>query len=136
MAKKPIPQEEVRKRNQAAKGFSSPADKKRIQELMAENSQLRMSVLNMRQMYEGTTQEKMQLQSQLGNLQHMLTAAVSQGRGKSLRLKAKTLENVGDYAGLDTKVEDDDLILTALTVEQVEGMQADLEEAADEGKPI
>ena len=132
MAKKPIPQDEVVARNQKAKGFINPAQQKRIQELQAENSQLRMSVLNMRQMYEGATQEKMQLQAQLGNLQTMLTATVSQSRGKTLRIKAKAIENVGDYAGLDTKVDDGDLILTALTVEQAEEMQADIEEATQE----
>ena len=128
MAKKPIPQDEVRKRNQAAKGFSSKADQTRIKLLSEENSQLRMSVLNMRQMFEGATQEKLGLQSQVQNLQNMLTAAVVQGRGHSIKIKAKAIESVDQYAGLDSKVEDGDLILTALSAEQVEEMQIDLGE--------
>ena len=128
MAKKPIPQDEVRKRNQAAKGFINPAQERKIQELQGENSQLRMSVLNMRQMFEGATQEKLGLQSQVQNLQNMLTAAVVQGRGHSIKIKAKAIESVGNYAGLDSKVEDGDLILTALSAEQVEEMQIDLGE--------
>lgn len=136
MSKAKPTKEEVVARNQKAKGFVNPAQQRRINELTAENSQLRMSVLNMRQMYEGAVQEKLQLQGQVGNLENMLTAAVVNGRGNSLRIKQKAIESVGDFAGLDSKVEDDDLILTALTVEEVEGMQADLQEAADEGKPI
>ena len=128
MAKKPIPQDEVRKRNQAAKGFINPAQERKIQELQGENSQLRMSVLNMRQMFEGATQEKLGLQSQVQNLQNMLTAAVVQGRGHSIKIKAKAIESVDQYAGLDSKVEDGDLILTALSAEQVEEMQIDLGE--------
>ncbi len=126
MSKDKPTKEEVIARNRKAKGFSSPADKKRIQDLGQENSQLRMSVLNLRQMYEASVGEKQQLQATIANLQNMLTGAVVNGRGKSIRIKAKSLESLDQYAGLDSKVEDGDLILTALTVEQVEGMQADL----------
>ncbi len=136
MANKKLSQEEVVARNKKAKGFRSPADIKRIKELAAENSELRMSILNMRQMYEGAIQEKMQFQGQANNLQQMLTAAVIGTRGKTLKISKKAIDSVGDYGGLDSMVVDDNLHLTALTYEQIEEMQADLEEAADEGKPI
>ena len=100
--------------------------KKRIEELTANASELSMSVLNLRQMYEGATQEKLVLNQQLSNTQSMLTALVVQGRGKSVRIKAKSIENLDKYGGLDSKDEDGDLILTALTVEQVQEMQDDL----------
>ncbi len=102
--------------------------KKRIDELNAKLSESSMSILNLRQMFEGATQEKMMLTNQLQNAQSMLTALVAQGRGKSVRIKAKSIENINKYAGLDSKDDDGDLVLTALTVEQVQEMQGDLED--------
>ncbi len=101
---------------------------KRIEELTEQASQASMSVLNLRQMYEGAIQEKTVLTARLNNLSSMLTAVVSQGRGKFVRIKEKTLEDVSKYAGIDTKADDGDLILTVLTVEQVEEMQDEIDE--------
>lgn len=100
----------------------------RIEELVAQGSQQAMSILNMRQMFEGVTQEKMVLQGQVQNLQNMLMGVVVQARGKHVTIKEKTFENIGKYAGIDTKLDDGDLVITALTVEQVEEMQADIDE--------
>ena len=101
---------------------------KKIEELTEKLSQASMGILNMRQMYEGATQEKLGLQGQVSNLQSMLTALVSQGRSKSVRIKAKSLEALVKYAGVDTKADGDDVILTVLTMEQVQEMQDDIEE--------
>ena len=101
---------------------------KRIEELTEKLSQASMGILNMRNMYEGATQEKLGLQSQVSNLQSMLTAVVAQGRGKRVRIKAKTLEELVRYAGIDSKVDGEDVILTVLTVEQIKEMQDDIEE--------
>ncbi len=101
---------------------------KRIEELSEKLSQASMGVLNMRQMYEGATQEKLGLQQQNQNLQNMLTAVVAQGRGKFIRIKAKTLEELVKYAGIDSKIDGEDVILTVLTAEQVQEMQDDIDE--------
>ena len=108
--------------------------RERVEELTAQASQSAMSILNLRQMYEGAIQEKTILQSQLANLQGMLTALVSQGRGKSVTIKEKSLANVSRYAGIDTKAADGNLVLTALTVEAVQAMQEEIDAAVeDEG---
>ena len=114
MAHKPIAQDKVRARNRAAKGFVDHKAEARIKELVAENSQLRMSVLNLRQMFETTTQEKLQLQAAVDNAQMMLTAAVVNGRGKSIRIKKKAIETVHEYEGLQADEVDGDLVLTAV----------------------
>lgn len=114
---KKLTKEEVVARNKAAKGFVDIKAHNRIKELSTENSQLRMSVLNLRQLYEGAVQEKMQLQGQAENAQRMLTAAVVNGRGKSLRIKKKAIETVHEYAGLQADEVGGDLVLTAVKEE-------------------
>lgn len=103
----------------------------RIEELVAQGSQQALSILNMRQMFEGATQEKMILQGQVQNLENMLMGVIVQARGKRMVIREKTFEKISEYAGIDTKVEDGDLTLTALTVTQVEEMQADLNEEVE-----
>lgn len=131
MATKKLTAAEIKERNQKSMGRDHPRLKKarvQIEELKGQLSQSSMGLLNMRQMYEGAIQEKQQLQAQARNLETMLIAAVSQSRGKTLTLKKKSLENIQKFAGLDTKVEDGDLILSALTVEEVQALQEDLDE--------
>jgi len=120
MTAKKLTKEEIVARNQKAKGFVDHKSQARINELTAENSQLRMSVLNMRQLYEGVVQEKVQLQAMLENAQRMLAAAVVNGRGKSIRIKKKAIETVHEYAGLQADEVDGDLVLTAVLPEEDE----------------
>lgn len=100
----------------------------RIAELMEENKGLRLSIMNIRQMYEGSIGEKQSILLQLTNVQHLLVGAALTGRGNSITIKEKTLASLGEYAGVDTKDVDGDLVITALTLTEVEAMQADLEE--------
>ena len=101
----------------------------RIEQLVAEGNQLSMSILNIRQMYEGCVGEKAGLSMQVTNVSHLLVGAALTGRGKSLTIKAKTLESLGDYAGVDTKaLENGDLVVTALTHEEIAAMREEIEE--------
>lgn len=101
------------------------------EKLQEENSQLRMSVLNIRQMYEGSIGEKNQLNAQLQNANQILMGVVVGARGKTITIKAKVLTQLGEYAGIDTKDVDGDLTLTALTVAEIEAMQAEIDEATE-----
>ena len=92
----------------------------RIEQLERDLSQASMGVLNMRQMYEGAVQEKMGLQSQLTSMHRMLTGMLIQTRGKKLTIKARTLERIGDYAGVHTDVDGDDLIVSLVTTAKEE----------------
>ena len=103
--------------------------KKKIEELQGEAAQLRMSILNIRQMYEGSIGEKTVLQNRLTNIEQLLTAAVVSSRGKTLTIKEKTFGTLTDFAGIDTKDVDGNLVLTALTVAEVEAMQDEIDEA-------
>jgi uncharacterized protein YlxW (UPF0749 family) len=103
--------------------------KAQVEELQAEAGQLRMSILNIRQMYEGSIGEKNQLQAQLQNANQLLVAAVVAGRGKKITIKKSVFEQLSDYAGVDTKEVDGDLVISALTVADIEAMQADIDEA-------
>jgi hypothetical protein len=103
-----------------------------IKELQLQLSQTRMSVLNMRQMYEGAVQEKIAASQQHGAVSRMLTAAIIQNRGKKLTIKESTFDQLDKYAGIDTKVEGGDLQLFAVTKEEMAGMLQDIEEASDE----
>jgi uncharacterized protein YlxW (UPF0749 family) len=103
--------------------------KAQVEELQAEAGQLRMSVLNIRQMYEGSIGEKNALQAQLANANQLLVAAVVAGRGKKITIKKSVFEKLSDYAGVDTKEVDGDLVISALTVADIEAMQAEIDEA-------
>jgi uncharacterized protein YlxW (UPF0749 family) len=103
--------------------------KAQVEELQAEAGQLRMSVLNIRQMYEGSIGEKNALQAQLANANQLLVAAVVAGRGKKITIKKSVFEQLSDYAGVDTKEVDGDLVISALTVADIEAMQAEIDEA-------
>ena len=84
--------------------------------------------MNLRQMYEGVTGEKQGIQMQLANVQQLLTAVVVSSRGKKLTIKAKVLESLSDYAGIDTKADDDgNLSIMALTIAEVAAMQEDID---------
>ena len=100
-----------------------------IEKLKEENRLLSMSVLNIRQMYEGSIGEKQGLQFQLNNVQQLLTACVvSSNRAKKLVLKEKVLSSLGDYAGIDTKADEDgNLTIMALTIAEVAAMQEDID---------
>ena len=100
----------------------------KVEQLTAEASQLRLSILNIRQMYEGCVGEKQQLTNQLGSANRLLVAAVAGSRGKSITVKAKVFETLDTFAGVDTKEADGDLVLTALTVAEVEAMQEEIDE--------
>ncbi len=103
--------------------------KAQVEDLEGQAAQLRMSILNIRQMYEGSIGEKTVLQNRLANVEQLLTAVVVNGRGKSVTLKEKTLKGLDQYAGIDTKAQDDgSLILTALTIAEVEAMQDEIDE--------
>ena len=102
--------------------------KKRIEELQAESTQLRMSVVNMRQMYDSSIGEKNQLQALLENTNQILVAAVAGSRGKTITIKKKVIDNIANFAGLDTKDADGDLVLTALTVAEVQAMQDEIDD--------
>ncbi len=97
----------------------------RIEELTEQASQSAMGILNMRQMYEGAVQEKMGLESQVTSMHTMLTGVLHQARGKKITIKKKTLECIGDYAGVQTDVDGDDLVLTLVTkeVDEMEGVR-------------
>ena len=103
--------------------------KEKIEQLTGEAAQLRMSILNIRQMYEGSIGEKTVLQNRLTNIEQLLTAAVVSSRGKTLTIKEKTFGTLTDFAGIDTKDVDGNLVLTALTVAEVEAMQDEIDEA-------
>jgi hypothetical protein len=125
-------------RNRQATGGSTLADKKlkRVQEQVSGlQEQLRAAqfqVLNMRQMYEGAVQEKLGLQNQLQRTTTMLIGAVVQSRGKTLTLKEATLGKLNGYAGIDTQASDGNLVLRAISVEELQAMQEDIDEVADE----
>lgn len=103
--------------------------KKRIDELIAESQQLRMSILNIRQMYEGSIGEKTQLLNQLRSTNQILVSAVVGARGKTITVAAKVLDTIDKYAGIDTKSVDGNLILTAITMVEAEKMQEEIDEA-------
>lgn len=92
---------------------------KRIDELTAQASQSAMSVLNMRQMFEGVTQEKLAITGQLNNMQAMLTATIHQSRGKTIKIKAATLEKIDTYGGITPTQAGEDIILTLVTREEL-----------------
>ena len=99
-----------------------------IEKLKEENRLLSMSILNIRQMYEGSIGEKQGLQMQLNNVQQLLTACVVSARGKKLVIKEKVLSSLGDYAGIDTKADEDgNLTIMALTIAEVAAMQEDID---------
>lgn len=103
--------------------------KKKIEELEGQAAQLQMSIMNFRQMYEGSIGEKNVLQNRLANVEQLLTAAVVSSRGKTVTIKEKTFDTLSNFAGIDTQAVDGSLILTALTTEQVTAMQEDIDEA-------
>lgn len=103
--------------------------KARIKELVEENGQLRMSVLNIRQMYEGMVGEKVMLRNQLQRANQILVAATVQARGKTITVKEKVLAGLEKYAGVDTKEVDGDLIITALTKADMEKMLEELDDS-------
>ena len=96
-----------------------------IGQLTEEVRQASMGILNMRQMYEGAVQEKMGLESQVTSMHTMLTGVLHQARGKKITIKKKTLERIGDYAGVQTDVDGDDLVLSLVTreVDEMEGVR-------------
>ena len=102
--------------------------KKKIEELEGQAAQLQMSIMNFRQMYEGSIGEKNVLQNRLTNVEQLLTAAVVSSRGKTVTIKEKTFDTLSNFAGVDTQAVDGSLILTALTTEQVTAMQEDIDE--------
>lgn len=101
--------------------------KERVAVMTEENAQLRMSVLNIRQMYESVVGEKHMLNGQLGTANQILMAAVVSSKGQTMTVKAKHLANLDDYAGIDTKDQNGDLVLTALTVAEVAAMEESFE---------
>ncbi len=99
-----------------------------VASLTEQLSQASMGILNMRQMYEGATQEKLVLQSQLQSTSNMLVGILHQTRGKSITLKKATFEKIRGYAGLDTKEDNGKLILTLVTVEEAEEMEEEIDD--------
>lgn len=143
MAQRKLTKGEVVNRNRKVSGDTTMQGKKlkkalaRIEELTQQSQQASMGLLNMRQMYEGAVQEKQQMTAQINNLQTMLTALVIQGRGKKVTIKAASFAKVSEVAGLDTKLNDnEDLIISSLTHEDVEAMQDDLEEDEVEAEAV
>ena len=110
----------------------------KLASIREENQQLRMSVFNIRQMYEASIGEKQALQAQHQQMQTMLTGLLAQARGKTATIKAKTFALIqeGNFAGIDTKLSGEDLVLTIITQEQMEEMIADIQEATDGGDPV
>ena len=124
-------------RNSKAKGTTMVDVKlkkanEKITNLQQQLAQSNMGLLNMRQMYEGATQEKMALQQRLASIERMLVALVIQGRGKKATIKEATLAKLSNFAGINTSAEGEDLLLTAVSVEQLEEMQADGEDDEQE----
>jgi len=101
---------------------------KKIVELSQQLQQAQMGVLNMRQMYEGVVGEKQSLQHQLQRANSLVLAAVVNARGKTLTIKEATFNKLGEFAGVDTKDDNGNLILTALTVADIEAMQEEIEQ--------
>lgn len=104
----------------------------RIDQLTQTNSELSMSVMNMRQMYEGQVQEKQILSGQVASMQSMLTAVIFQARGKSVTIRAKTMEKLEDYAGISTNQEGDTVVLALLTAEELAEQQQEFDDAEEE----
>ena len=124
-------------RNSKAKGTTMVDVKlkkanEKITVLAQQLAQSNMGLLNMRQMYEGATQEKMALQQRLASIERMLVALVIQSRGKKATIKEATLAKLSNFAGINTSAEGEDLLLTAVSVEQMEEMQADGEDDEQE----
>ncbi len=105
---------------------------KRIDELVTQGSQLSMSILNMRQMYEGSIQEKQAITGQLNNMQAMMTATIHQARGKTIKIKAATLEKIEDYGGIVPTQDGENIVLTLLTREELAAKQNDFDPLVDE----
>jgi hypothetical protein len=93
----------------------------------------RMQILNFRQMYEAAIQERQGIQMALGRTQQILIGLILQSKGGKAVLREKTFAKLAEYAGYDTEVDGEDLILTPVSVSDVEDMEAEIEEQEDGG---
>ena len=76
--------------------------KAQLTEMQQTQSQLRFGLLNMRQMYEASVQEKAEQQREIGQLKMFLTALVLQeGKKGKLVLKETTIEGLPRAANLE-----------------------------------
>jgi hypothetical protein len=125
--------------NRKAKGTTMADTKlrkaeKRLAEVGQQLQATNISLMNMRQMYEGAITEKNALKNRMVRAEMLVTAFAAQARGGQARLKAKTLEGLNDYAGFDLTDDDGDLLVTPISLDDVEAMEAetDLAEAEDD----
>lgn len=124
-------------RNRKATGGSTFADKQRkkaeakVANLQEQVRAARMSLMNMRQMYEGVVQEKQALQQQLQQMTQIITGAAVQSRKNQLVLKKATFDKLAEFVGYEIEQDDGNLIITAVTQDDVE-IEEDVEEGSDE----
>ena len=104
----------------------------KLDKLTQENHDLRMSILNIRHMYEGAIGERDMMGGRVAAIESMLVAVVTNTDAKKVIISKATFENLDKYAGVDSVSVDDTLILTALTVEEVEQLQSEIDEMQDE----
>lgn len=99
------------------------------QQLQATN----MSLMNMRQMYEGAVTEKQGLRAQLARTTQILTGLIIQAKKQKLVLKADTFPKLQEFAGFEPVADEDgNLILTPISADMMEEMEEDLEGDEDE----
>lgn len=106
--------------------------KQRITQLEQQVASARMSILNMRQMYEAAVQEKQGIRAQLERSTQIIVALAIQGRGNKAVLKEKTFAKLSEFQGYDQTVDGGDLVITAISAGDYEDMKANLEEETED----
>ena len=91
-----------------------------------------LSLANMRQMYEATVGEKQAFKNRMVRAEMLVTAMALQGKLKGGVIKKATLEQLKQYGGFDLQDADGDLIVTPISIESIEELQAEFEESEDE----
>ena len=120
-------------RNTKAKG-TTLVDKKlakaneRIAQLTQQLQGTNMSLMNMRQMYEGAITEKNAFRAQMLRGNSLVTALIIQARGRKLTIKEATFKKLAEYAGFDPVADaEGNLTLTLITLEDMEMMEDEIE---------